>query len=258
MNEPLLIHCVERHLVVEPNERHRRKKAVDSWNWLYEARGVTPAHYTEYKRSAKDIGDKRELPYLKDCLEFGMSFARKPEDIIFWTNDDNILHKDLPKALRRHIAIWSCCSSHRCEFHYTPMPSMDAPPSEFARARESHIGRDLFAFTKAWLVEYWDEIPDFILGASDFDLALAWIIRLKKGFKPDESLLGVPIVPCELQPGYVLHEWHRPAWTAKDNVMTAPSQLHNRKLFWAWTRKRGIKLTFDWFKLMDTGAPLPL
>lgn len=251
MNEPLLIHTVERHLVCDPQERHRRKKVLESWQVLYDS-GVIAAHYEKYKRSALDIGDKRELPYLKDCLEYGLSFAKQDGDIVFLSNDDIILHRELPRYLRRHIAIWQCCSSHRCEYHYVQMPSMDAPPSEFAKSRERHIGRDLFAFTKRWLLEYWDEIPDFILGASDWDLCCSWLIRMKKGFKCSQEDLMNVISPCELIPGLVLHEWHKAAWTAKDNVMTSPSQLHNRKLLLKWANERGITVSWDWVKEMPS------
>lgn len=251
-----IYHAVERHLVSDPNEIQRRKKVLASWEVLY-AGGVVPCHYGEgeYKRSARGIGDKRNLPYLKDVLAFALERAQGPGEIICWTNDDIVLHRELPRALRRHVAIWDCCSSHRCEFHYRKMPSMEAPPAMFGVYRENHIGRDLFAFSVGWLRQYWEEIPDFILGASDFDLCLAWILRLKKGFATTEHNLADVVAPCELMPGLCLHDWHRAAWTEAGNVMSAPSQLHNRRLFMEWTRKRGITLTWDWAREWAQGRP---
>lgn len=243
---PTIYHSFERHLISDPNEIHRRKKVNESWAWLYEREGVIPVPYEEYKRTARDIGDKRDLPYLKDCLEIAMQAAKEPDDIIMFTNDDIILHRETARILKRHIAIWDACSSHRCEFHYRRMPSMEAPPSVFAEGRESHIGRDMFAFKKEWLQRFWHEIPDFILGASDWDLMMAWWLREKKGFKATQENLWKVFAPCELLLGCVIHEFHKAGWTDSANVMSAPSQLHNRKLFVEWVKKRGIKLTWDW------------
>lgn len=242
---PKIIHCVERHKVTNQAEVIRRQKVMASWEHLYSTGRVIPAHYWAYERDATEIGDKRQLPYLKDVLKAGMAMARS-RDIIMWTNDDNILHAELPDVLERQIAIYEATTAHRCEFKNQPLPALNSSPCVFAATKDDHMGRDLFAFSKGWLTKFWDEIPDFILGASDFDLCIASMIRHKKGFLSTRQNY-YEVIPCaELPKGYVIHEWHAPRWNDPDNINTAPSQLHNRRLFSQWAKDRMIKLAFNW------------
>lgn len=238
-----LFHVVERHAEKKPSEANRKGIAQRSWEALKD-KGVTGLALVDYARNASQIGDPRALPYLKDVLQLGLD-AANPEDIIFWTNDDNVLHPDLPEILRYHCSIWGAVCSQRCEFKGAPMPPLTRPHTEFAATGRSHMGRDLFAFTKAWLMEHWDEIPDFILGASDFDLCLAMIVRNSFGIKSTRQNIEDCILPAELERGYVSHQWHAPAWNHPGNTNTAASQLHNRALFKAWAAVHAPHLTFD-------------
>jgi hypothetical protein len=211
---------------------------------LYSEKGVMPCHLWHYPRNALDIGDVRALPYLKDVLKFGMDQIGD-EDIIMWTNDDNVLHPDLPEALRLHVSLFDVCTSQRCEFSQYPMPPLGRPAKEFARIGESHMGRDLFACTKRWLAGKWDELPDFILGASDFDLCLACMVRLEFGIITTRKNIENSMHPAEMARGYVSHQYHPPKWLDPANVDTAPSQIHNRKLFREWARNRLPDLKFS-------------
>lgn len=238
-----IIHAVERHEITDEKEIQRRSKALASWDSLYKGGRVIPVHYSTYKRTAIEIGDSRRLPYLKDVLEKALTRCRK-NDLVMFTNDDIILHPQLPEVLLRHLKLFDACSSQRVEFHYHPMPSLDCSPAAFASRAEWHMGRDLFGFTRQWLERNWDEIPDFILGASDWDLCLAAMIRYKKGYDTTKSGFLDVIPCCEIPLGYVIHEWHEARWSAKDNVNTSPSQVHNRRLFMEWSNKRMINFEF--------------
>lgn len=237
-----IFHCVERHEETHTKTLGRKLKCQKSWDVLYE-QGVVPRHFWQYKRDARDIGDVRALPYLKDVLYFGMAEAG-PDDIILWTNDDNFLHPELPALLQYHVGIWGACTSMRCEFKDRQMLSPRHKPHEFAREGHPHIGRDLFAATKSWLMENWKEIPDMILGASDFDLCLAAMVRIKKGIKTSRQNIGHIQPPAELPLGYVAHEWHQAYWQRAENQNSAPSQIHNRKLFREWARIHLPELRF--------------
>lgn len=234
-----LFHAVERH---EGPRDPRKEAAWKSWDALY-AQGVVPCHYWNYARDARSIGDHRALPFLKDVLEFAMAQAAD-DDIIFLTNDDNVLHPQLPAVLRYHVAVHGACSSQRCEFRRRPVPPLTQPPSAFASLGDPHIGRDLFAFTKGWLTQHWDEIPDFILGASDWDLAMACYIRLEKGIITTRKSIETSIWPCELERGLVSHAQHVSRWSDPKNVNTAASQIWNRKLFRAWGDRHLPSLLF--------------
>ncbi len=247
---PKIIHCTERHPVTNPAEILRRQKVLSSWDTLYASGRVVPAHYWEYERDATGMEDRRRLPYLKDVLANGLKQARDC-DIIMWTNDDVILHPDLPDELEWHISLYQACTSHRCEFHYHPMPPLASAPKVFAAAKDNHMGRDLFAFSVPWLKKYIDAIPDFLLGASDFDLFMAAFIRHQKGYLSTKKNF-YDVIPCaDLRRGYVIHQWHEPAWSLPDNHLTAPSQLHNRKLFSDWGKAHVPTLVWNPINTLD-------
>lgn len=224
-----LIHAVETKYAARPDEAPRFQSARKSWDALY-ARGVVPAHYKDFVRDSGDIGD-RALPYLKDVLKQGMDMA-EPDDIVFWTNGDNVLHPDLPEMLQMFVSIYDVCTSHRCDFEPGQMPSLKLSPREIDAKSPWHMGRDLFAATKRWLVTHWSEIPDAILGAPMFDLHLAAIVRDHKGYGTSRENVEKLIPCCDLPRGYVLHEAHNSQWT--NLPPSTPAHLHNSKFFREW------------------------
>lgn len=239
---PTLIHAVETHGIRDD----RVRRAQESWNKLY-AQGVVPSHLTEaeYPRNAaRTIGDRRSLPYLKDVLLKARRMAKQPHDIIFFTNDDNYLHPATPERLVPHVLLYECACSQRVEFKGKPVPPDTLTPEQFVAAGDHHMGRDIFAFTVKWLDEHWSEIPDFLLGASDWDLCMAAMIRLHFGIETSRQNLEEHIFPAELAKGLVSHEFHAPAWNHPLNTNSAPSQKHNRKLFRAWANYKLPRLVF--------------
>lgn len=237
-----IFHCVERHEERNQREVGRKEFAQRSWDVLYSNHGVIPMHLWHYPRNAQNIGDKRELPYLKDVLKPALDLAAD-HDIIMWTNDDNFLHHELPEILRYHVGLYGVCVSQRCEF-MNPIPAGKSPKF-FSEASRQHMGRDLFACTKEWLLSKWDELPDFLLGASDFDLCLAAMVRVyfKLPFSRKNCELNLP--PADLPRGYVAHQFHPPKWNASDNTDTAPSQVYNRALFKRWASDHLPSLWFN-------------
>lgn len=244
-HEPVIYHATERHTEVERTPEFQRKlRARQSWDALYTG-GVVSRQYWNYKRDALQIGDKRQLPYLKDVLEFAMEGA-KDWDIIMWTNDDTWIHPKLIALLKYHCSIYGACSAQRCEIFRSGVHRMvpDAAPESFIQSGGLHMGRDMFAFRVDWLKREWNEMPDFLLGASEFDLAVAALIRKRAGLVTTKDSLVDTIWPAEIPKGYILHEYHKALWTAKDNVNTAPSQLHNRRLFRNWSEAEHFGFKF--------------
>lgn len=236
-----IFHAVEMH----DNAPDARKiRAWNSWDKLYQTGAVIPAHYWNYARSAADIGDPRNLPYLKDVLANAMEMAGD-DDILFFTNDDICVHPELPEALRFYAGVYKAVCSRRCEWprNITP-PNGALTPKAWAQKSKPHMGRDLFAFTKDWLVRYWDEIGDSILAASDWDLHLAALIRHKHGIITTRKNLEQDFFPAEIPLGYIGHEAHENEWSKPANVNTAPSQRHNRTLFKAWAKDALPDLVF--------------
>lgn len=233
-------HAVERHDETNTLNTARKHEAQASWDDLYATGKVLPAHYWKYKRDARSIGSVRPLPFLKDLLSHAMEHA-DDRDIIFVTNDDIFLHPDLPKLLEFYVSLYGAACSRRCEFK-TKLRL--ASPEETAKRCEHHLGRDLFAFTKEWLLKHWDDLPDFILGASDFDLCIAAMIRLEHGIKTDRRNIAENFLPAELPMGYISHQAHKGAWTDPKIENFDASQVWNRKLWREWAAKHLPDLKF--------------
>lgn len=234
MTTATLYHAVERH-DKEPDAR--KEKALDSWKRLYD-QGVVPCHLWEYPRDARDIGDARALPYLLDVLAPAVEAAAHWDSIIVWSNDDVVFHPMLPGMLRMHCALFGACTSIRCEFDRQAMPPSHCDPLIWAQNSSPHLGRDLFAATKLWWTQHWSELGDYMLAAPVFDIALATLIRHKKGFVTTHKNLGDVIAPCEIPMGYIGHQAHTPHWTTLP--LETPSHVHNRTLFLEWCKKENV------------------
>lgn len=233
-----LFHAVERH--EQPPDR-RKKEAWASWDALY-SKGVVPVHVWEKPRSAKEIGDSRDLPYLRDVMQPALDQALD-DDIVFWTNEDNWLHPLLVERVEFHVSVFGPCCTQRCDFK-GQIPSAQTPPEKFVKFGQHHMGRDVFAATKRdwqWMLE---QLGDPILGASDWDLHLCAIIRLHHGIRLSRKNVEDHIHPAEFERGYVAHKHHTPKWTRPGYVNTAPSQKHNRLGFKLWAEKYLPELKF--------------
>lgn len=211
-------------------DRKRVDEAQASWNYIYDVCRVGKRPYPQhiYRRSSdKEIGDPRVLPYLKDVLAQAM--MRQDEDsIIFFTNDDIWLHPELPDLIRFHVSVYGVCTSRRCEI--PKLLPEGATPEDYAKAHLGHIGRDLFAATKAWLVANWDRIPDFLIGASRFDMFLAYLVRYNFGLTLEKiASLEADAWPAELPVGFIAHVAHQNEWSTKFH--DSPAEKHNKRLY---------------------------
>lgn len=238
-----IYHLVERHQEPVNSDLARKKRARVSWTTLYAKKELIPCHFAQYPRNALEIGDVRPLPFLKDALTFAMEQA-EDHDIIMLTNDDIFLHPTLPDLLHLHVSIHEACCAQRCEFIDRAVLPETATVEQFEKHSVKHIGRDMFAFTKAWLKRKWDQIPDFILGASEYDLCLAAMIRLDKGIVSTRRNLEEVIPPAEIPRGYIAHQHHKPYWAQPGYIDRAPSQLWNRKLMRDWAEKNLPQMPF--------------
>lgn len=244
--ERRVFHIVDRFEESDKRSLERKWKCQASWDSLYQSKALIPAHCWKYPRNAQDaIGDLRPLPYLKDLFLHGMNQCND-DDILLFTNDDNLIHPELPDYIKFHVSTWGPCSIFRTEFR-NGVPSLEISPEHFGRhSQERHVGRDGFAFTKRWLLDNWDEIPDAILGASMWDVHLACLIRLHYGIRTTNSNIWEQILPSETPRGYTGHIAHQSAWLTNKN--TAPSNILNGKLFLEWASKNLPDL-----KLLPTG-----
>lgn len=236
--EARIIHCVERHKKSDPEIKRRVDFAVQSWITLYETGEVIPCHVWNLSRSSLALGDKRDLPYLKDVLAAGIVKSRNSEDIIMFTNDDNILSPDLGTALFEFMEKVPACCSGRTNYKYGSVPHF-TPSKNVSWGND--IGRDMFAFRKSWLVANFDEIPDFLLGELEWDLVLSTLIRIKTTKRKPTILDRLKRwAECELTPGYVWHEQHQQAWKNLA-LLESPAKRHNINLMVQWCRARKLE-----------------
>lgn len=229
-----IIHVVERHSA--PGDA-RIARAVDSWKQLYLSGELVPFEVWNYPRSSADLGDKRNMPFLKDLLILGMQEA-KPDDIILLTNGDSLLYPTLPKLIRETLSRFSCICSGRLNVS-NPI-ELSKPIDELTKNTTRDLGRDLFAFRKCWLIAHWGEIPDFLVGECEWDLVLALLIRKENGVHTANKDDLAVFDPCsELPLGYLYHESHNRVWMAKENL-TSPAKRHNIELANDWYSKRAL------------------
>lgn len=240
------IHATERHSGINGSEFTRRERVFDSWERIYNTGAMIPAHYWRYSRDSRLVGERKALPFLKDVLKNAMQVARK-DDLIVFTNDDIYLHPEVLNQIRTRLRYVGALSSTRVDirpdYMETAMKETQWPVNT---PNAAHWGRDLFAFRKGWLEKHLPFIPDFILGASDWDTCLACLLRLEHGFKSTLHNLDKPFPTCELPKGYVLHETHDAEWCRPENVQSRPMQIHNRLLFKGWLEKHLPDLRFHW------------
>lgn len=197
-----IIHVAERHKPNNADEARRVGRAVESWISMYDGGAAIPAHLWDAER----VSESRKLPYLKDVLLKGMNKAKSVDQIIMFTNDDTILRYGIEDYIRDNIGGAIC--SWRSNFHKgVSIPKLSVDKNVY----HNDYGRDMFAFTKEWLRFHWWNIPDFILGAPEWDVVLAILIRTSHGTTVTKANLK-DILPGEMPRGFVLHESHVPAW----------------------------------------------
>lgn len=228
-----LIHVVERH---QP-ENGRVLKAVESWNRIYDSGGMFPFQITRPRRTAKLLGDPRDLPYLKEFLAAGIRIA-EPDSIIVFTNSDIVLHPETPLAITKHMQAHDCV----CGFRIT----LDTIPStgshEYWRSLgQPDFGRDLFAFKAQWLVDNWGQIPDFLIGEQEWDLVMACLIRQQNGVSMlHKTDLATFEEESEIPLGYVIHQRHVGGWLSPQARMS-PGKLYNVSLANKWYAEHDLK-----------------
>lgn len=244
---PLFYHVVERHQQRSASDEARVFTAVKSWITLYKTGRVIPCHLWEhdYPRSAKQLGDKRDLPYFKDVIAEGLTRCAS-DDFLLWTNDDTVLHSGVLDALTEKVKSVDCVGSFRVNFDKVSEEDLKHTPKTLLERGEKNadgtlridLGRDLFAWRKSWLIEHWLELPDFLLGELEFDVVMAVMVRREAGIFTDKRNVLQIMPSCELDRGYVLHCKHERQWTGAD-AKDSPAKIHNKRLAIEWYATHG-------------------
>jgi len=214
----MLWHAVDLH-----GKTPRHFRARKTWQDAYATGRVTPLPRLLMTRNAHtSLGDPRALPFLKDILSGGL--LKEPQDGVVWTNDDIAFGPGLVPYLEAHLAQY---------------------PAVTMRRDTKHVGRDLFAFRVSWLTAYWDMLPDYVQGASDFDLGVAAFVRWSHDLKHSTfANLLEDWFPADALERHATHEDHgKGAWEG-GHLPAIPSTRHNRRLFRQWAEAHQPKTRF--------------
>ena len=246
-------HTFEVH---KTNERARRAQCT--WPVLWNGFGWIPAPLTEpYPRDARKIGDDKALPFIKDIWMEGLKVAGD-NDIVFFCNDDIILlpgtHNEILRTLSRvPAALFSRRDIEKfCEID-----------RQVTFEKHCHFGRDILVARAWWLRKHWEQIPDFVIGRSDWDTCMTCLIRNDLGclitgrWSPEMALA---LTACDQCSNYMLHEVHPSAnmfYGAAQNANKvewvggrAPhaGNLWNYIWLWDWKLKNSVPVDFYWCK----------
>ena len=117
MDPKRIVHIADWYDDPDRKTRARYERARATWEALGQSDPLWETHLHRLgpgSRTAKDIGDPRRLPYLRDVLMLGRVFASE-RDILCLTNADGCLVPETPAAIREAVESSQTCYSHRID-----------------------------------------------------------------------------------------------------------------------------------------------
>lgn len=231
------------HVAPRRNTNDERvARAIDQWERIYLTGSASPLHVWYTERDARiTMNDKRHLPFLKDTLAQSVQCA-SDDDIVMFTNDDVVFTDRCLNDIRAKARYTGIVTASRIDVDNPILGSFKGTNGV------RHLGRDLVAFRSSWLKANIDKIPDFVLGASEWDIVLAAIARKECNCITSNQNIGMMHPDCETSVGTLFHEKHDAVWNRTNNVDTSPSQKHNRLLAEEWFRANEPHMYLHWFK----------
>lgn len=205
-----IYHIVPGHHTQDPEVVRRNQLADASWAKAYAA-GVTrltvePGHTP---RNATTIGEKRDMPFVRDVFDYATKFAADTDWLVF-TNRDICVSPELLLAVFNQCG--DCFYSHRMDSKRLERTLKEAE----IRQLRPYPGADLFAFKAGWWRKHRGMMPDMLVGFEAWDSVLWRIMDLTNGgTRADYTPL-------------IYHEWHESHWEI--NKLSTPGQKHNRRL----------------------------
>jgi len=220
---PNIYHVVSLYEIKDQDALNRTNIAKQSWDELYKINdNIIPVHVyeNEYPRNTESFGDKRKCAFLKDMLRIAYNKCESDDDIIMITNDDTILSPFIGAKIHDKILRYQACKSFRLNIKkYDRFDNIDTYDM---LGRDG--GRDMFAMTKRWLKQNIELIPDYALGACDWDFFLALLIQFTNGISLS-SQKNDDVCETDVEIGHVLHIHHAPPWKLLKSV-----NYHNHQL----------------------------
>lgn len=202
----------------------RHNFAKSTWAAEYPNANWVPMPITLDKlprSSRKAIKTVRDLPFVKDLIDYGVKQATD-NDVIVFTNDDISFVKGLGQFLLEvsdHRAAWI----NRFDFrsltkHLT---------TEQCRTGVFCVGSDLFAFTPYWWRTYRDKYPDMLLACEAWDMVFRELVHLTGGFEIHAM---------------IYHQSHASFWYTGGNRLNNIGNKHNQLRAKQWLASHGKPL----------------
>jgi len=209
-------------------DRERILNARQTWDALQRIDGGwQPVWYSTIgRRTSRDLGDVRSVPYVNDLFDKGVDVAGE-SGIVCWSNLDVCLVPEAAAIVRKKLDAASCCFSGRIDVD-------DARPRRSRRDLSSQPispGTDLFAFRSSWWLKHRDNFPEMFISCEAFDFMLRKLM--------EQDNLAADIIPPILY-----HERHSAFWADAENRLHNPAQRHNRSAALHWCQQRGLKPPF--------------
>lgn len=200
---------------------HRRASvAAQTWARTYDEHWRSiPVRDEQLPRLFHDKG--RELPFVKDLIDFAAVFA-EDEDYIVLTNSDICFTKKITETLIRRLEDLELGYCIRRDFAEPFNAPLD---DEQVLKGNQYSGKDLFVFQRRWWIENRSKLPDMLIGAEGWDCCMAILI--------DESFGAT-------WNDLIYHEEHKSFWIQPENRYSIPSQKHNLRLSKAFLSERSI------------------
>ena len=232
----MIYHLVNYYVSKNAADKARNAFAEKSWKKLYDSVDAKPLYIydKELKRSSKELGDTRPVPYVKDLIDTATKDL-KSDDVVMLTNMDTILHVNIGAFLHKNALYYGC----RRELEKDVDKLLTT--TQIQKLQLMHeSSADVFIFTVKWWNENKDTYPDMLLGCQWWDTCM---IDLMEATKKRGETIRIT--------NHIYHRSHKPFWFKDDNMFNNPGQKHNRELSRSWknpnkkTKFHGVKAWED-------------
>lgn len=230
--EPL-IHVVDYYLSTEGTpDRRRVLQAEQTWKAMRDQDKAYSLVYhvtaRDAKRTSKTLcGDTRDLPVIKDVIDFGCAAAEaagRPDGIVFYTNSDIGLCPEAASIIRAAMANGAPCAFSRRKDVVSVNRRFTL---EDLRSTPDHCGADLFAVRASFWRKHSHELPDLLISFEGWDFVCRhWMLKYN---------------PSAQMPTAIFHERHSSFWSKPENITRHVSQQYNRKLCQEWAVANGFE-----------------
>lgn len=195
-----------------PEDYRRTAVAALTWTKVYDEHWrAIPVRDEQLPRLFRDKG--RELPFVKDLIDFAAVFAAD-EDYIVLTNRDICFARSITSQLQKMIEVSEVGYGQRRDFEKSFNQPIDDANVKLLGV--VYGGTDIFVFSRKWWVANRALMPDMLIGTEAWDAVLRHVMETFPN--------------CVRIHDQIYHEKHKSIWFNPENRFSLPSQLHNQTL----------------------------